>query len=211
MLVNILIVAGLLVLVGVLILLFIRSGKDTRQDSWKAFAEATQLNFAPQDIKDGRLSATVKGSYCGRDVTLETYRGGGELQTLYTRILLPIDNPTGKYLSVAKKNIFTQIVSRMGVEYVETGDHAFDRKYVVHSRPRGLVSAVFGSFSLRRRLIEARSMEINLVENSLQIAIRGFVNDVETLKTLINIICEMADSVDRAIEEPGMPSLPAQA
>jgi hypothetical protein len=109
---------------------------------------------------------------------------------------VPVANPEGNYLSLTQRNIFTEIVKRLGVQYIPTGDDEFDKRFVIVAKPDKLIRKLFGSPYLRQKLLQTRKLDIQLVESNLNFRVRGFVNNIETLRELFDLVNEVAERVD---------------
>jgi hypothetical protein len=184
----------ILIIVGVLIYLII--DPKHQKDTWKELASSLGMNYQRQDIRKGMLSAKVSGEYRGRSILLNTIRSGTELQALYTQIQVPVANPEGNYLSLTQRNIFTEIVKRLGVQYIPTGDDEFDKRFVIVAKPDKFIRKLFGSPYLRQKLLQTRKLDIQLVESNLNFRVRGFVHNIETLRELFDLVNEVAERVD---------------
>jgi hypothetical protein len=184
----------IVIIVGVLIYLII--DPKHQKDTWKELASSLGMNYQRQDIRKGMLSAKVSGEYRGRSILLNTIRSGTELQALYTQIQVPVANPEGNYLSLTQRNIFTEIVKRLGVPYIPTGDDEFDKRFVIVAKPDKFMRKLFGSPYLRQKLLQTRKLDIQLVESNLNFRVRGFVNNIETLRELFDLVNEVAERVD---------------
>jgi hypothetical protein len=184
----------IVIIVGMLIY-FIYDPKHKR-DTWKELAASLGMNYEDQDIRKGMLSAKVSGEYRGRSLLLNTIRSGNELQVLYTQIQVPVANPEGNSLSLTQRNIFTEIVKRLGVPYIPTGDDEFDQRFVIVAKPDNFMRKLFGSPYLRQKLLQIRKLDIQLVESNLNFRVRGFVNNIETLRELFDLVNEFAERVD---------------
>ena len=184
----------IVIIVGVLIYLII--DPKHQKDTWKELASSLSMNYQRQDIRKGMLSAKVSGEYRGRSILLNTIRSGTELQALYTQIQVPVANPEGNYFSLTQRNIFTEIVKRLGVPYIPTGDDEFDKRFVIVAKPEKFIRKLFGSPYLRQKLLQTRKLDIQLVESNLNFRVRGFVNNIETLRELFDLVNEVAERVD---------------
>jgi hypothetical protein len=184
----------IVIIVGVLIYLII--DPKHQKDTWKELASSLGMDYQRQDIRKGMLSAKVSGEYRGRSILLNTIRSGTELQALYTQIQVPVANPEGNYLSLTQRNIFTEIVKRLGVPYIPTGDDEFDKRFVIVAKPDKFMRKLFGSPYLRQKLLQTRKLDIQLVESNLNFRVRGFVNNIETLRELFDLVNEVAERVD---------------
>jgi hypothetical protein len=184
----------IVIIVGVLIYLII--DPKHQKDTWKELASSLGMDYQRQDIRKGMLSAKVSGEYRGRSILLNTIRSGTELQALYTQIQVPVANPEGNYLSLTQRNIFTEIVKRLGVPYIPTGDDEFDKRFVIVAKPDKFMRKLFGSPYLRQKLLQTRKLDIQLVESNLNFRVRGFVHNIETLRELFDLVNEVAERVD---------------
>lgn len=192
---SIIAIVTILLILGMLIYLIIDPGK--KKDAWKELADSLGMDYEDQDIRKGMLSAKVSGEYRGRFLLLNTIRSGNELQTLYTQIQVPVNNPQGNSLSLTQRNIFTEIVKRLGVPYKSTGDEEFDKRFAVVANPDSLIRNLLGSSYLRQKLLRTHKLDVQLVEENLKFRVRGFVRNAETMRELFDLINEFAERVDK--------------
>ena len=195
-------VVTIVIISGVLLYLLI--DPRHKKGGWKELAASMGMHYEDQDLPKGILSAEVRGEYRGRSLILNTIRSGTELRTLYTQIQVPVANPKGHSLSLTRRNIFTEIVRRLGVPYTPTGDNDFDRQFVVLTKPSLDTNDFLGSSYLRKKLLRAPKLDVRLKGSKLNFRVRGFVNDHETLRELFDLITDVAESVDQD-KQPELP------
>lgn len=185
----------LFVVLGTLVFLLLDPIK--RKDTWKELADSLDMDYEAKNLRKGMFSAKVSGEYRGRPLLLNTVRSMNEFQTLYTMIQVPVKNPGGNSLSLSQRNIFTEAVKRLGVPYTPTGDDEFDQRFVVLAKPENFIHTLLGSPYIRQKLLRTRKLEINLNQDDLNIRVRGFEKNIDTLHELFDLINEIADRVEK--------------
>jgi hypothetical protein len=193
----------ILVAAGALGAVLFVTRKRRKKPAWEELAARTTLTYQPRNYTRSIMTDSLKGVYAGRQLVLQTVRGGGELQTLYTRISVQVNNPADYRLSLTPRNVLTRLVRRLGVRYTPVGDEAFDRRFFTLGRPAELPHAVFASPELRRFFRQARPLDIKLSGNNLQLDIRGYETDIDYLHRCFDLICALAASIEHAALPPG--------
>ena len=188
----------ILFFVGIFALVFgiVYFSRQAQQRAWGELAARTGLTFEP-----GRFFGPVPhvtGTYRSRPLTLDTFtRGSGKHQHTYTRIVLYVDNPANVYLALYQESVFSKIGKFFGMADIQIGDEEVDRRFIIKSKPESFAASLFTSISLRQQLLQARVLNVEADGRELTFEQVGLLNDVEYLKFLFDLLCQLAERVEQ--------------
>ncbi len=187
-----LLVVGILVLFTVLAYL----RRQARQQAWSELAARTGLALEPGGIFS---PMRVTGYYRGRPLTLDTFtRSSGKSSTTYTRIRLGVNNPPALSLAIYDENVLSKIGKALGMQDVQTGDDELDRRFTIKGQPEPVIARLLTSIGLRQKLLEARSLHVEVKDRELHFEQRGAESNADHLQFLFDLLSDLAEAVDRA-------------
>jgi hypothetical protein len=157
-----------------------RSDRKTQQ-AWQDFALRNGLAYEPQTDREKR--ARVRGKLRGRSFTMweESVRTSSESNAVRTRIYLKVrgmpdglgiyPRPAGALGETVLGGVF-DIAKRLGARIppeVETGDTAFDEKWVTHGFDADMTRAWIGTGDRKQTLLELNDeAEVKTFEEGLR-------------------------------------------
>jgi len=190
-----LLVVGMLVIFAVLAY----RRRQARQQAWSELAVRTSLTFEP----GGLLSPMrVTGTYRGRPLTLDTYtRSSGKSSTTYTRIRLGVNNPSALSLAIYDENVLSKLGKALGMQDIQVGDDELDRRFTFKGQPQPVIASLLTSIGLRQKLLEARSVHVEVKGQEVYWQQRGAESNADYLQFLFDLLSDLAEAVDRAGED----------
>jgi hypothetical protein len=175
--------------------------RQARLRAWGELASRLGLTLEPGSFF---VSPRVTGTYRGRPLTLHTFtRGSGRHRHTYTRVHIGLENPAGIRFAVYQEGVFSAIGKLFGMQDVQIGDEELDRRFVIKSQPESFAASLVTSISLRGKLLQARSVNIEVEGGEVTHTQHGVLMDVEYLRFVFELLCEVADFVGRASGFPG--------
>jgi hypothetical protein len=169
--------------------------RRARTRAWEELSFRHGLTLEPGSFF---VSPRLTGGYRGHQLTLDTFtRRTGKSSTIYTRIVLFVNNQDNVYFALYEEGVFSKIGKFFGSEDVQIGDEEVDRRFIIKSRPEGFAVRVFTSIGLRSRLLQARRLNIEVDGRELYFEQVGSLTDAEYLQFLFDLLSEMADFVER--------------
>ena len=187
-----LIAIGLLVLFGMIAYL----RRQARQQAWSELAARTGLTF-----ESGGIFAPMRvaGNYRGRPLTLDTFtRHNGKNSTTYTRIQLGTNNPCALSLAIYDENVLSKLGKALGMQDIQTGDDELDRRFTIKGQPEPVIASLLTSVGLRQKLLEARSVHVEVKGQQVYWQQRGAESNADYLQFLFDLLSDLAEAVDRA-------------
>ena len=185
--------------VGLLALVFgiVYFRRQAQQKAWSDLATQTGLTFEPGGFF-GPVPR-VTGIHRGHTLTLDTFtRSSGKHRTTYTRIVLFVDNPANIYLALYQESMFSKIGKFFGMADIQIRDEEVDRRFIIKSKPENFAASLFTSISLRQQFLQARVINVEVDGRELTFEQVGLLNDVEYLKFLFDLLCQLAERVEQA-------------
>lgn len=171
------------------------SNSRSKRAAWGELASQTGLNFVAGNFL-GKPSV-VSGIYRGHSLALDTFsRGGGEDRTTYTRIVLGLKNPTQLTLSISEEGVGSKLKKLFGAQEILVGDEAIDAKFFIKGSPEMAVQRLLTNTSLRQKLLESKSLHIEL-GNRILYEKRGYEGNPEKLRFVFDLLVDMAEVVGR--------------
>jgi hypothetical protein len=191
-LLPLLIVVGLLVIFAVLA--YVRH--QARRQVWSELAARTGLTFEPGTLFS---PMRIKGNYRGHPLTLDTFtRSSGKSSTTYTRIRLTVNNPSALSLAIYDENVLNKLGKALGMQDIQTGDEELDRRFIIKGQPEPVIANLFTSIGLRQKLLEARSLHVEVKGRELHFEQRGAESNADYIQFLFDLLSDLAEAVDRA-------------
>jgi len=188
-----LIAIGLLVLFGMIAYL----RRQARQQAWSELAARTGLTFESRSIF---APMRVAGNYRGRSLTLDTFtRHSGKNSTTYTRIQLGTNNPCALSLAIYDENVLSKLGKALGMQDIQTGDDELDRRFTIKGQPEQVIANLFTSIGLRQKLLEARSVHVEVRGQQVYWQQRGAESNADYLQFLFDLLSDLAEAVDHAV------------
>jgi hypothetical protein len=173
--------------------------QQAHTQAWQEVATRAHLTFVPGNLFK---RPHVVGTFRERALKLNTYMtGGAKNRSSWTRITLAVNNPADVYLSLHDEGVLSAIGKMLGAEDVQTGDEEFDRRFVVKSRPPTFATELFAWRGLRLRLMQARSLNVEVKGSELCFEKRGIEKDVNNLLFLFDLLYDLAEAVEQKLEE----------
>ena len=190
----VLIVVGI-VLVMVLAIVFAVWRGRARTQAWEEFAAQSGLSY--ERGKFMRRPA-ISGTYRSHELRMDTFtRSSGESSTTYTQVVLSVSNPGGMQLELAPENVFNKVGRALGMQDIETGDAELDGRYIIKGQPESAVLRVLMQINLRQKLLEAKHFHVKLRDNTLRYERQGVESNPEALKSLFDLLSDLADSLEK--------------
>lgn len=168
-----------------------------RRQAWGALAQRTGLTLEP-----GRFifsAPQVSGQYRGRTVELFTVtHRHGKSSITYTRWYVSTNAPPDMQLSISNEGLLSKVGKAVGMQDIQTGDGDLDRRFIIKGKPEAVVAQLMAGASVRDKLLQTRSLDINLADSCLRFSTVGALLDVEYLHLLLDLLCDLADAIERA-------------
>jgi len=169
---------------------------QARRRAWDALASSMGLTLEPGSFF---TSPRVTGTYRRHMLTLDTFsRGSSKSRTTYTRIVVFVDNRANLYLALYEEGVFSKIGKFFGQEDVQIGEEEIDRRFIIKSRPETFAARLVTSINLRSKLLQARSINVEVDGRELYYEQRGTETDADYLRFLLDMLMDLAEFVERA-------------
>ncbi len=178
--------------------------RQTWKNSWEELAMGEGLSLQTHGAKIPLLSKYyVAGTFRGHQVTLDTFtRQMGRNRVTYTRIEFRMSEASGYRLVLSPRGLLGISWGQAGLEEVRLGEEGFDRKIAMRSNQAALTRKALGPLRLRAGLLQlraqARSLTIKIEQQALYFHERGLVRDEAYLRAVMDLLVELAGSVERA-------------
>ena len=187
-----LLVVGMLVIFAVLAY----RRRQARQQAWSELAVRTSLTFEPGTLFS---PMRVTGTYHGRPLALDTFtRSSGKSSTTYTRIRLGANNPSALSLAIYDENVLSKLGKALGTQDIQVGDDELDRRFTFKGQPQQVIAGLLTSIGLRQKLLEARSVHVEVKGQEVYWQQRGAESNADYLQFLFDLLSDLAEAVDRA-------------
>jgi hypothetical protein len=191
-LLPLLIVVGLLVIFAVLAYV----SHQARRQAWGELAARTGLTLEPGGLFS---PMRVTGTYRGHALTLDTFtRRSGKSSTTYTRIRLAVNNPSALSLAIYDENVLNKLGKALGMQDIQTGDDELDRRFTFKGQPEPVIASLLTSIGLRQKLLEARSLHVEVKGQELRFEQRGAESNADKVQFLFDLLGDLAEAIDRA-------------
>lgn len=179
------------------------------EEVWQQFASTVGAEFT-----DGGWFGQDRVDFQWREwqITLDKYVvSHGKSSTTYSRIRAPYLNLDGFRFKIYRKGVFSDLGKQLGlVQDFQIGDPRFDDAFIVQGNDEAKVNLMLREFGLVA-LIEAQpefSFEVKDDEgwfgatfpdgvDELYFIAHGLITEVEQLKKLFQLFCEVLDYLKR--------------
>lgn len=168
--------------------------------TWHELAALTDLSYKPPTGSwSNRSQPHMTGIYGGRYLKLDLVKvAHGVVDdgiALYrTRIVLSMQSKLHSSLSLQRRWLFWSSDNQFD-------DEEFDRYFVVESQPQDFALRALASPELRQRLIEAKVVKLKLSDLGLSLEKSGVENNVDRLRMLFDLVCDLADTAEQVTKE----------
>jgi hypothetical protein len=167
-----------------------------RRQAWRELARQAGLSFIPGDLL--LKGPRVQGTYRGHDLTLETFsQSSGRGSATHTRISVATRNPVDLRLSLNDEGRFDKIGKVLGVQDIQLGDEAMDRRFIIKGMPESRVAALLAGPVLRQQLLETRSLNIEVEGTQVVYELLWVELDSGYLLSLFGLLAGLADQIDQ--------------
>jgi hypothetical protein len=167
-----------------------------RRRAWQDLAERIGATCEPGSFWFGRPQ--VSGTYQQHRFKLDSFvRRVGKNTTTYTRLVVDLNTQTQLNMSIQQEGFFSKIGKALGVQDLQLGDEEIDRRFIIQGQPESEVRKVISSLGMRQRLLEAPELHITIKDGIIRHEKRGFETDPNTLIALMDVLCALANAIDR--------------
>ena len=129
---------------------------------------------------------------------LDTFaRYAGRERIIYTRITLDVNNATELWLAISNEGVGSKLKKMLGTKEILVGDEAIDAQFFIQGSPELAVQRLLSGTSLRQKLLETKSLHIELGNRRILYEKRGFEANPDKLLSLFDLLGDVADAVDR--------------
>jgi len=80
---------------------------------------------------------------------------------------------------------------------VQIGDEDMDRRFIIKSKPENFAASLLTAGGLRQKLLEARSLNIELDGRELHFEQIGLLTNVDYLRSVFDLLSDVAGAVER--------------
>jgi hypothetical protein len=167
----------------------------SKRHYWGALAQQTGLECTVRSVLFS-TTVSVSGSYRGYPITMYTPRQG-KGQIISTRIELTVPNRSRATLRMRGpfqgKQVAIDKVTRDLFATVDARQFGDDRRFFMRSQPMHLATTLLASPLWQRLLALQTLSNIELENQRLSFEQLGLLYDVEHLRQLLDVLCDMAD------------------
>lgn len=194
------IVIAIVVVVIVAVVLGVMLSAKARRRAWSEFADSVGLFFD----QGGALGSNMKvtGTYRGRQAVLDTFTrtsgtGDNRHTTTYTRLMMTVNNPANVALTLDREGVFSKVGKALGMKDIQTGDSELDKHLIIKGQPEATVRAILSNSYLRQKLLQTRSIDIDVSMNQIHFQKQGFEKNPEVLTSWFDLLASLADAIER--------------
>ncbi len=168
--------------------------------TWPQLAALTGLAYKPPTGPwSNRSQPHVAGKYREHQLKLDIVKvAHGVIDdgiALYcTRIVLSLNGKIDGSVALSRRWFFGS------GEGVQIGDEEFDRRFIVKSRPADFAAQAFASADLRQRLLQTHMLKFRVSDLGLHFEKSGVEQDIERLRSLFDLLCDIAESAEQAAQ-----------
>jgi len=167
-----------------------------RRKAWQDLSERIGAAYEAGNYWFGRPQ--VSGVYQQHRFKLDSFtRSTGKSSTTYTRLVVELNSTSGLVLSIQQEGFFSKIGKALGRKEIQLDDEEIDRRFVIKGQPETEVRRVLSSLGMRQRLLEAPELHVNIKDQAVRHEKRGFETDPNTLIALLDVLCALANAIDR--------------
>ncbi len=182
-----------------------RFKKGRLKDSYEAWQKvAAEYGLQIEERKKGfwallqktKMEGSIRSNFYKVDIHTV---GSGKHQTTYTRFQGKFKAPLGMGLGITEEvALFSSVAKTFGSQDIETGDAAFDKKYMIkgdqeyqvlsHLNPTRRASA--------HKIFENRK-RASIKDDGVENCVRGRVYSYEELKQYLDVFVQAVEALDR--------------
>ncbi len=165
-------------------------GWQVRTKNWRLLVTRTGVSRE----RDSFLFERYAGHYRGRTLRFEISKWR---RRTYTQAYLSVTNPEDLSLVINEDGLYRQGES-FGARTFRSGDDIFDRRFSVKTHSPAFAQQLLSSSSLRRKVMQAKWLEVELVEKELSAKFYGRPENVgfDGLMLLLDILSDLARAID---------------
>ncbi len=195
------IVIAFVVIVTAIVLLITSLQRRARVRAWAELA--AKLGLVCESGRGPLSPVVVRGDYRGRALTLDTYyesQGAGDDRSTqtYTRVAMPVNNPTGLRLELSKEGVLNKVGKRLGAQDIQIGDPELDQRLIIKGQPEEKVKHVLASAAVRQPLLSVSSLDVQLAGSEIRYKKPGVERDEECLRNVFDLMAALAAEVEQA-------------
>ena len=176
------------------------SGPDIN-NTWQQFAADLQAMGYPLSY-----SATLQQE--GREVviSIENDPGGGfEGGYSSTRLSSRLLHPTDLHLSLHKEGLLDEAGKLFGMQDIETGFEAFDKKVIIKTNDAEKITIIFSDEKIRAALMTLNEFSLKIIHNKnenlktdqyLELFVENDLPEISQLKILFDAFYKLLLSID---------------
>jgi hypothetical protein len=175
-----------------------------RENEWLTLAQRLGLSFGKLSSGDRMIDGHYKGYEVGV-YTIRTHtRAGDDFTDLmsiifpsrYTKIVVAFDYPLGDTgLSVSRETLISKAGKLILGEDILSGDEAFDKNFLIRSRPEELAKRVLSNPEIRKRLLDAGYPALYFNGEEMSWVKAGVEKDIDHIQFLMDLLCDISDSI----------------
>jgi hypothetical protein len=180
----------------------------SRKEIWRQLSTEIQARYVEGGFGKGDKIQATHGEWT---LTLDTYAlSTGKVTIVFTRMRAPYVNPDGFRFTIHRKNAFSELAKRFGMQDVEVGDESFDRDFIVQGTDEGKLRDLCADPRIRELIGEQREIHFSVKDDEgwfgptfpdgvdeLYFAVPGVIKDIERLKRLYDLFGETLDHLCR--------------
>ena len=117
---------------------------------------------------------------------------------MYTRIRMSVNNPSALSLAIYDENVLSKLGKVLGMQDIQVGDDELDRRFTFKGKPEPVITGLLTSIGLRQKLLEARSVNVEVKGQEVCWRQRGEESNADNLQFLFDLLSDLAEAVDRA-------------
>jgi hypothetical protein len=138
----------------------------------------------------------IEGVYRGRRVAIYTFsRGVGRSRRTYTHLEVNVANPSNGRLRVTQEHLLSGIGKALGMQDIQVGDEAIDKKYVIQSAPPDLAARVLLSGAVYQPLTQGGMyLDFTLEGAAAFVNAHGLVTRPADLRMWVDFLVVMAEA-----------------
>ena len=184
---------SLFIILAIGIILYGIQRSQVRTERWQLFASQTGLIFeAGGLVKEMRVS----GNYRGYQVLIDTFSHHTGYSTShsypYTRISITITNAMSVDLKIQKNRPLF-----LSKDTFQINDSQIDQLFIFSGSSYEMARNIFTDINLRHRILQTRSLNLEIAGQNLIYTHPGVEKDVDRLIFLLELMCDLAKYVDQ--------------
>lgn len=133
------------------------------KEAWSGFANQYGAQFIDGGLFKGMR---VEYTYKHWPFYLDTFTvSTGRSSSTYTQVRALFVGTSDFYFKLNRKSVFSKLAKKLGKEYVESGDAAFDETFVIKSNDAEKAEALFSSQALREQMLSIKKVRLSIKNN----------------------------------------------